>query len=210
MGNFLTFFDTLKYTLINTWPMLVLFIVILTVVRLSNVIINKEKFVFYQDFYRLLGILYILLLYYLLPTTEGASRGVNFIPFTEMTRYSLGSKSFFYNVIGNIALFIPFGFFVTGTVKAKKISEITIITLIISLTAELIQYRIGRAFDVDDIILNTTGSILGFAIYSGISGIASKLPKFLQNNIFYNILAVLVLIGIVLLLSIALFGTGWF
>jgi glycopeptide antibiotics resistance protein len=210
MGNFLTFFDTLKYTLINTWPMLVLFIVILTVVRLSNVIINKEKFVFYQDFYRLLGILYILLLYYLLLTTEGASRGVNFIPFTEMTRYSLGSKSFFYNVIGNIALFIPFGFFVTGTVKAKKISEITIITLIISLTAELIQYRIGRAFDVDDIILNTTGSILGFAIYSGISGIASKLPKFLQNNIFYNILAVLVLIGIVLLLSIALFGTGWF
>ena len=210
MGNFLTFFDTLKYTLINTWPMLVLFIVILTVVRLSNVIINKEKFVFYQDFYRLLGILYILLLYYLLLTTEGASRGVNFIPFTEMTRYSLGSKSFFYNVIGNIALFIPFGFFVTGTVKAKKISEITIITLIISLTAELIQYRIGRAFDVDDIILNTTGSILGFAIYSGISGIASKLPKVLQNNIFYNILAVLVLIGIVLLLSIALFGTGWF
>ncbi len=210
MGNFLTFFDTLKYTLINTWPMLTLFIVILTVVRLSNVIINKEKFVFYQDFYRLLGILYILLLYYLLLTTEGASRGVNFIPFTEMTRYSFGSKSFFYNVIGNIALFIPFGFFVTGTVKAKKLSEITIITIIISLTAELIQYRIGRAFDVDDIILNTTGSILGFAIYSGISGIASKLPKFLQNNIFYNILAVLVLIGIVLLLSIALFGTGWF
>ena len=210
MGNFLTFFDTLKYTLINTWPMLTLFIVILTVVRLSNVIINKEKFVFYQDFYRLLGILYILLLYYLLLTTEGASRGVNFIPFTEMTRYSFGSKSFFYNVIGNIALFIPFGFFVTGTVKAKKLSEITIITIIISLTAELIQYRIGRAFDVDDIILNTTGSILGFAIYSGISGIASKLPKVLQNNIFYNILAVLVLISIVLLLSIALFGTGWF
>ena len=210
MGNFLTFFDTLKYTLINTWPMLVLFIVILTVVRLSNVIINKEKFVFYQDFYRLLGILYILLLYYLLLTTEGASRGVNFIPFTEMTRYSLGSKSFFYNVIGNIALFIPFGFFITATVKAKKLSEITIITIIISLTAELIQYRIGRAFDVDDIILNTTGSIIGFALYSGISGIASKLPKFLQNNIFYNILAVLVLIGIILLLSIALFGTGWF
>ena len=210
MGNFLTFFDTLKYTLINTWPMLALFIVILTVVRLSNVIINKEKFVFYQDFYRLLGILYILLLYYLLLSTEGASRGVNFIPFTEMTRYSLGSKSFFYNVIGNIALFIPFGFFVTGTVKAKKLSEITIITIIISLTAELIQYRIGRAFDVDDIILNTTGSILGFVVYSGVSGIASKLPKFLQNNIFYNILAVLVLIGIILLLSIAMFGTGWF
>ncbi len=210
MGNFLTFFDTLKYTLINTWPMLTLFIVILTVVRLSNVIINKEKFVFYQDFYRLLGILYILLLYYLLLTTEGASRGVNFIPFTEMTRYSFGSKSFFYNVIGNIALFIPFGFFVTGTVKAKKLSEITIITIIISLTAELIQYRIGRAFDVDDIILNTTGSILGFVVYTGISGIASKLPKFLQNNIFYNILAVLVLIGIVLLLSIAIFGIGWF
>lgn len=210
MGNFSTYFDTLKYTLINTWPMLTLFIVILVVIRMANVFINKEKFVFYKDFYRLLGILYILLLYYLLLTTEGASKGINYIPFTEMTRYSLGSKSFFYNVIGNIILFIPFGYFVTDTVKAKKLSEITIITIIISLTAELIQYRIGRAFDVDDIILNTTGSILGFYLFTFLDAIGKRLPKFLQNNIFYNILAVLALLGIILLLSIALFGIGWF
>ena len=104
MTNISTFFETLKWALTSTWPMLVLFITILLVVRFANLINNHEKFVFYKDFYRLLGILYILLLYYLLLSTEGASSGINFIPFREMTRYSIGSKSIF--PMANSSLFI--------------------------------------------------------------------------------------------------------
>ena len=210
MTNISTFFETLKWALTSTRPMLVLFITILLVVRFANLINNHEKFIFYKDFYRLLGILYILLLYYLLLSTEGASSGINFIPFREMTRYSIGSKSFMYNVLGNILLFIPFGFFLSDTINAKKISEIFICTIIISLTAELIQFKIGRAFDVDDIILNTFGSVLGYLAYSSLKYIDEKLPKFLRNNVFYNILAVIVLIIIVLILAEALVGIGWF
>lgn len=210
MTNISTFFDTLKWALTSTWPMLVLFITILLVVRFANIIINKEEFVFYKDFYRLLGILYILLLYYLLLTTEGASSGVNLIPFREMTRYSIGSKSFMYNVMGNILLFIPFGFFLSDTIKANKISEIFICTIIISLTAELIQYRIGRAFDVDDIILNTFGSLIGYIAFASLHYLNDKLPKVLQNKIFYNILALIVMIIITLILLEALVGIGWF
>ena len=72
------------------------------------------------------------------------------------------------------------------------------------MTAELIQFKIGRAFDIDDIILNVIGFIIGFMGYISIKAIKQHLPRFLQNNIFYNILAILVIIVMVIL-----FGSIW-
>lgn len=198
------FYDTFYTAINNTWPMLTLFIVIMTTLKITRVVINNDKFIFYKEFYNLLFIIYILLLYYLLLSTENAASGVNFIPFKEMTRYSIGSKAFFYNVIGNIVLFIPFGYFVSDFLKAKKIHHILIPSILISLTAEAIQYKIGRAFDIDDIILNVVGAILGFMCYISLRAIKNHLPRFLQNNIFYNILAIFVI-----LLIIFLFGSIW-
>ena len=198
MEHLTPFYDTFYYAISSIWPMLLLFVVILIVIRIAKVIINKEKFVFHKDFYTLVFILYMLALYYLLLSTENAfAYGTNFIPFKEMTRYAMGSKGFFYNVIGNIILFIPFGFFVSHYIQAKKTHQITIIAFITSLTAELIQYKIGRAFDVDDIILNIVGAIIGFLFFIGVKTIENKLPKKLQNDVFYNILAILVLIIII-------------
>ena len=204
MHNLSIFYDTFYTAIKNTWPMLTLFIIIMLVLKLSRVYINHDKFIFYKEFYSLLFIIYILLLYYLLLSTENAANGINFIPFYEMTRYSIGSKAFYYNVIGNIVLFIPFGYFVSDYLKAKRISHILFVSIIISLTAEAIQYKIGRAFDIDDIILNVLGSIIGFMFYISIRAIKNHLPGFLHNNIFYNILAILVLIVIILL-----FGSIW-
>ena len=116
----------------------------------------------------------------------------------------LPSKLFYYNVIGNIALFIPFGYFISDKLRAQKTSQIIYISAIISLTAELIQYKIGRAFDIDDVLLNVSGAIIGFMLYVSIQAIKRHLPKTLQNNIFYNILAI-----IVLLLIVLVFGSIW-
>lgn len=204
MHSLTPFYETLYDTLSNTWPMLALFIAIMTVLKLTKVFINNDNFIFYKEFYNLLFIIYILLLYYLLLSTENASSGMNFIPFKEITRYSIGSTQFFYNVIGNIVLFIPFGYFVSDYLKAKKTHHILIVSVLISLTAELIQYKIGRAFDIDDIILNVLGAILGFMCYISIKAIKNHLPSFLKNNIFYNILAILVIIIIIFL-----FGSIW-
>lgn len=204
MGNLSPFYDTFYWAISETWPMLTLFIVIMTVLKLSRVIINHDSYVFYKEFYSLLFSIYILLLYFLLLSTENASSGINLIPFQEMTRYSIGSKAFFYNVIGNIVLFVPFGYFVSDYLKAKKIPHILIVSIIISLTVELIQFKIGRAFDIDDIILNVIGSILGFMVYISIRAIRLHLPKILQNNVFYNIIAIIILIAIILL-----FGSIW-
>lgn len=198
------FYDTFYWAIENTWPMLTLFIVIMIVLKLTRVFINHDKFTFYKEFYSLLFIIYILLLYYLLLSTENAASGMNFTPFREMTRYAIGSKAFFYNVVGNIVLFIPFGYFVSDYLKAKRIPHILIVSIIISLTAELIQFKIGRAFDIDDIILNVIGSIIGFMGYISIRAIKNHLPSFLCNNIFYNFLAILVIIAIIFL-----FGSIW-
>lgn len=204
MTSLKPFFETLRTTLAASWPMLTLFIVILAVMRISQIIINKEKITFYKEFYDLLTIIYVLLLYQMLLSTENASSGINIIPFKEITRYEIGSTLFFYNVIGNIALFIPFGYFMSDKLKAKKTTHIIIISAIISLTAELIQYKIGRAFDIDDVLLNVTGAIIGYFVYTIIQQIKHKLPNALQNNIFYNILAILVI-----LIIIILFGSIW-
>ena len=204
MNSLIPFFETLRTTLAASWPMLTLFIVILAVMRVSQIIINKEKITFYKEFYDLLMMIYILLLYQMLLSTENASGGINIVPFREITRYQIGSTLFFYNVIGNIALFIPFGYFISDKLKAKKATHIIIISAIISLTAELIQYKIGRAFDIDDVLLNATGAIIGFFTYTSIQQIKKHLPKALQSNIFYNILAILVI-----LLIIILFGSLW-
>lgn len=204
MGNLSPFYETFYKAINNTWPMLTLFIVIITVLKLTRVFINNEKFIFYKEFYNLLFIVYILLLYHLLLSTENAASGMNFIPFKEMTRYSIGSRAFFYNVIGNIVLFIPFGYFVSDFLKAKQTHQILLVSIIISLTAELIQFKIGRAFDVDDIILNVVGAIIGFMCYISVRAIKHHLPRILQNNVFYNIIAIIIIV-----IMIFMFGSIW-
>lgn len=204
MKNLSPFYETFYNTINNTWPMLTLFIIIISVLKITKVLINHDRFIFYKEFYNLLFIVYILLLYYLLLSTENATSGINLIPFTEMTRYNIGSKAFFYNVVGNIVLFIPFGYFVSDYLKAKRTHHILLTSVLISLTAELIQFKIGRAFDVDDIILNVVGAIIGFMCYISMRAVKNHLPRFLQNNIFYNFLAI-----IVILIIIFLFGSIW-
>lgn len=204
MKQLVPVYDTLQVTLSNTWPMLTLFIAIVVIIRISRKIINHENFIFYKELYNLLFVIYLLLLYYLLLSTDNASSGLNLTPFKEITRYPLFSLQFVFNVIGNIALFLPFGFFISDFIKAKKTHQILIISTLISLTAELIQFKIGRAFDIDDIILNVVGAVLGFMLYKGLRSIKRKLPSILKNNIFYNLLAIIVLVVMVLL-----FGNIW-
>ena len=204
MEHLTPFYDTFYNAIKNSWPMLTLFVIIIVSIRVSHIIINHEKIIFYKEFYALIAIVYFLLLYYLLLSTENASTGVNYIPFREITRYSIGSKLFVYNVIGNIVLFIPFGYSVSDYLKAKKTVHILFISILISLTAELIQYKIGRAFDVDDIILNVLGSVIGFMIYISIQAIKNHLPRVLQANWFYNVLSVIFFIALIIL-----FGSIW-
>lgn len=202
--------DTLSNAIKDIWPMLVIFLVVIIAIRLSYIRINHERFVFYKEFLNLIFIVYVLLLFQLLTSTEmNANSGLNLVPFTEIFRYEVGSKLFIFNVIGNIIIFIPFGYFVSGYVKASKVSHILFISVITSLTVELVQLQIGRSFDIDDIMLNVVGSIIGFLLFIGLTAIKKHLPRFFQSDLFYNVLCV-VLFVIILVYFTRAIGLGWF
>ena len=177
------------------WPMLLLFIIVLITIRLLDLILNKKKIVFYKDLEMLMFILYLFLLFELVTSTDFESYSNNFIPFKEIMRYSYTSKLFYKNVVGNMLLFIPFGYFVNNILKNKKVFVCIYVTLITSLSIEIIQMNIGRSFDIDDIILNICGGIIGYLIYKIKEHIKNKLPDCMKKNWIYNILWILLLIG---------------
>ena len=185
----------------NMWPMLTIFLVVIAVVRVAAIKNNNEKLVFYKEFSNLLFIIYILLLYELLTRAElNTVRGYNLVPFSEMFRYEIGSTSFYLNVVGNIVIFIPFGYLISTYIKPKRILSILIVSVISSATVEFVQLCIGRSFDVDDIILNSLGAIIGFLIYIRLGAIKKHLPGIFKKDIIYNILCFIILIIMVLYL----------
>ncbi len=181
----------------NIWPMLFIFTVILVLVRLAYLFINKKKFVFYREFIMLCFIIYILLLYYIVTFQDNNYGTNNFVPFREIFRYHYTSRLFIKNVLGNIILFIPFGIFVTRFIKTKKIFPTVVISFLVSCSIEFAQMRIGRTADIDDVILNTFGGLIGALIYKFESDILKKLPSFMRNELFLDLLCLILIISII-------------
>jgi len=89
----------------------------------------------------------------------------NLTPFKEISRtFHVLTVHDFINLVGNVAIFIPFGIFI-GLLSAKSsLSAINacLYSFGLSLMLELSQavLAIGR-FDVDDLLLNTCGGLIG-------------------------------------------------
>lgn len=191
--------DTIIEVFANNYPMIIIFTVFIVTIRLAYLIANKVQFKLYRELFMLSFALYSMILFYVV-TFQDANYGTNnFIPFKEIMRYEIGSSYFVHNVLGNIIMFIPFGFFVSYIVKSKKPYYIFIVTLMSSIAIEGTQLLIGRTFDVDDILLNIFGGFLGYLIYLILQLIYDKLPGVLKKTWFKNILLILIIIGIIVL-----------
>lgn len=181
------------------WPTVIIVLSIVIILRVTSIIKSGRKsFVLHEEIYNLFFIAYLLILFNLVTNQDMATvGGTNFVPFKEIMRYDFGSSGFYKQVIGNILLFIPLGYFATGYCKLKKIGGILIVSLLSSTTIEVVQHFIGRSFDVDDIILNVVGGIIGFLVYIGINAIKNRLPRFMRKKWFYNLLWLLIIVAIV-------------
>ena len=182
----------------SIWPMLLFISVVVITLRCAYLFNGNKKFVFHKEFLSLVFILYILCLYYILTYQDMNYGGVNLIPFKEMFRYTFGSYKFIKNIVGNILLFVPFGFFASYYLSNRKVSLIVTVTLIVTSCAEGMQYYLGRVFDIDDIILNVFGGFIGYLLYIALSAIKGKLPKFMKSDAFINFLIILIIILIIL------------
>lgn len=94
---------------------------------------------------------------------------LNLIPFRQFYEvYSASGefgKSFFVaNIFGNIGLFVPVGFFIS-LLWNMKIGKTLLYGCLISCCIEIFQLPLIRVTDIDDVILNTAGAILGCLMY---------------------------------------------
>lgn len=193
----------------DIWPMVLIITVIVSSLRIAYLLKGNKKFCLHREMLSLIFIIYILCLYHVVTFQDINYGANNFIPFKEIFRYSIGSAKFIKNIIGNIILFIPFGFFSSYYLKNKKMLTTVVLTLITSGTIEVVQYYIGRVFDIDDIILNVFGGIIGFLLYVGFDAIKERLPKFMKSDAFLNFIVILLII-LMVAYSFNLNIFGWY
>ncbi len=77
-------------------------------------------------------------------------------------------------LIGNIAMFLPFGFFLPFVTERINRKNIFIAAIAIPLIVELLQMAFGRSLDIDDLICNFIGIVVGFFIGFGIKSLCAK------------------------------------
>ncbi|MDE7298327.1 MAG: VanZ family protein [Lachnospiraceae bacterium] len=127
---------------------------------------------------QLLFIIYLFVLLYLLFFSERYGRtdntreySYNLVLFREIRRFyqyreQMGMKVVLINLVGNVAAFVPFGFFLPELWDGmSRLWKVLFATLGFSLLVETIQlvYKVGT-FDVDDLLLNTIGGVLGYLL----------------------------------------------
>lgn len=194
-------FEGLKSHVISilyySWPTIAMGVIIAILLRITYLITNKQSFVFHEELIKLSFIIYILCLFYVVTFQDVNWSGHNFIPFKEILRYDIGSALFYKNIFGNVLLFMPYGIIIAKYTKVEKSSIVLLLGFITSLSIEVIQFLIGRVFDVDDIILNVIGCIIGYFAYTLFKKFSDKLPKFFHKNIFWDILSIIILGGLI-------------
>lgn len=182
----------------NIWPMLLIVTTMAITIRVAMIIINKEEVHFYRELLMLMFIVYVMCLFYVVTFQDVSWSTSNFIPFKEMFRYAIFSRPFFINILGNMLMFLPYGFFLAYYLKTNKLIVPLVLSLITSVTIESTQLLIGRVFDVDDIILNVVGTIVGFYLYRLFKKFKSHLPKLFQTERCYNVVTMMVFIVLVI------------
>ena len=196
-----TLSNAFKDVLVDTWPMITLSCVVLIALRLAYLIKNKQKFLIGNELMTLTFIIYVLCLFQIVTKGDVSGvHGVNVTLFKELTRYQIGSKLFYRNIVGNIIMFIPFGFFSSFYLKLDRKIFVFYLTLVVSIVIELIQLKIGRAFDVDDIILNMLGGMLGYYMYRIMDRIFGDLSDTIKGT--FIVIGILVAIIVLTILVI--------
>ena len=93
----------------------------------------------------------------------------NLVPFHTLAIYwrNLGSEFWMRNLFGNLALLLPLG--LLGPVALPALHRwwrIALVALLYSVAIELIQRLVpARSADIDDVIVNLAGAMLGYAVF---------------------------------------------
>ena len=99
------------------------------------------------------------------PAYGARDQFLNLVPFrTIANELATGGLLHWMNLIANVGLFIPVGFFLTAALNRTRVAFL--VSLVVSFSVEVVQYltAVGSA-DVDDVILNSLGAGVGIFAY---------------------------------------------
>ncbi len=109
-----------------------------------------------------------------------SGEGINLAPFRTIAGFILrfSPDAFLVNIVGNIVMFMPWGFGLALLWKRKqKIFSVVLHSLALPVFIETCQLFIGRSVDVGDVILNFAGSCLGAALYFAVRKLAPGVDR---------------------------------
>lgn len=94
----------------------------------------------------------------------------NFIPTIYkiiIGEYALGSwvKTM---IVGNLLMFIPMGILLSLCFKNFKKKNMFKYAILIPFTIEVLQLVVGRSFDIDDLVMNFLGIVIGYYIVGSV------------------------------------------
>ncbi|MDP4093236.1 MAG: VanZ family protein [Bacillota bacterium] len=174
---------TMSYWLIRAIPVWVLFRVVILIVkkiRKRNIDIKNEFIINLFALYLIFvaGIVFLPLSIYWAKQKYYSLPNINYVPFKDLIKtiiYASYYKYIFINVFGNIAMFIPFGllFPLLWGEKFKGLKVTILSGILLSFSIEVLQFIEGNVFhsllsrssDINDIILNTLGALIGYFAY---------------------------------------------
>lgn len=104
-------------------------------------------------------------------------------PFQEIRRAMLGIPWLVFVLLGNIFMFVPIGVFTSLLWRGSSWLRTCLIGMFSSVAIETVQFFIGRRTDIDDVILNTLGVLIGFWLHK-LLWILS--PRFVSKLQCYN------------------------
>lgn len=93
---------------------------------------------------------------------------VNLIPFRSIAGFfrHFHPDAFMVNIVGNIVMFIPWGFGLPLLWKKRQsVLSAVLFSALLPVFIETMQLFVGRSVDIDDLILNFTGGMIGAACY---------------------------------------------
>ena len=89
---------------------------------------------------------------------------LNLIPGKTLAQAKISDYVFLIGLLGNIAVFIPMGFFLPLLFRKADFKRTMLFGFSLSLCYELLQLPLDRSTDIDDLILNTLGTLIGFLL----------------------------------------------
>lgn len=101
---------------------------------------------------------------------------LNLTPFAWVRNpYEMGAARMIEQLVMNVLMLVPLGFLLPAVwpgLRGWWKTGLCVLVLVVGI--ETLQYFIGRSCDVDDVIMNTAGGLIGWGLFAGLNRLLKR------------------------------------